>query len=42
MPETILSILAEFGLIREDYEHRKRIGLMDELNKIKSAYNKGV
>ena len=40
MIEIILSILAEFGLIREDYKHRKRVSKKEKEDGIKRPIQK--
>ncbi|WP_276166484.1 hypothetical protein [Zobellia alginiliquefaciens] len=40
MIKLILSTLAEFGLIREDYKHRKRISKKEKEDGVKRAIQK--
>jgi general secretion pathway protein G len=40
MIELILSTLAEFGLINQDYKHRKRISKKEKENGIKRPIKK--
>ena len=40
MIEIILSILAEFGLIREDYKHRKRVSKKEKEDGVKRPIKK--
>lgn len=40
MIELILSTLADFGLIQEDYKHKRRIGKKEELDGTKRPMQK--